>query len=41
MKFPEHIDIPLDAWIDAAMDWVLTTFSGFFEAAGLRPSSTS
>jgi glycine betaine/proline transport system permease protein len=34
MKFPENIDIPLDAWIDAAMDWVLTTFSGFFEAVG-------
>ena len=34
MKFPENVNIPLDNWIDAAMDWVLTTFSGFFDALG-------
>ena len=34
MKFPENIDIPLDVWVDAAMDWVLATFGGFFDALG-------
>ncbi len=34
MKFPENIDIPLDAWVDGAMDWVLNTFSGFFDTLG-------
>jgi glycine betaine/proline transport system permease protein len=34
MKFPENIDIPLDIWVDAAMDWVLNTFSGFFDLIG-------
>ena len=34
MDFPETIQIPLDVWTDQAMDWVLFTFSGFFEAVG-------
>jgi glycine betaine/proline transport system permease protein len=34
MAFPEQIDIPLDIWIDEAMDWVLLHFSGFFDAVG-------
>ncbi|MCG8549556.1 MAG: choline ABC transporter permease subunit, partial [Desulfobacterales bacterium] len=34
MQFPETIDIPLDMWVDAAMDWVLATFSGFFDLLG-------
>ncbi len=34
MKFPENIDIPLDTWVDGAMDWVLNTFSGFFDMLG-------
>lgn len=34
MKFPETIQIPLDVWTDKAMDWVLNTFGGFFDALG-------
>jgi glycine betaine/proline transport system permease protein len=34
MKFPETINIPLDVWVDDAMDWVLMTFSDFFDALG-------
>ncbi|CAB5138345.1 Glycine betaine/L-proline transport system permease protein ProW (TC 3.A.1.12.1) [Olavius algarvensis associated proteobacterium Delta 3] len=34
MDFPETIQIPLDVWTDRAMEWVLTNFSGFFEAIG-------
>jgi glycine betaine/proline transport system permease protein len=34
MEFPERIDIPLDVWIDAAMDWVLSTFGTFFDVVG-------
>jgi len=34
MDFPETIRIPLDVWTDQAMDWVLFTFSGFFDAVG-------
>ena len=34
MKFPENIDIPLDVWVDGAMEWVLTNFGGFFDALG-------
>jgi glycine betaine/proline transport system permease protein len=34
MKFPETIRIPLDVWTDKAMDWVLVTFAGFFDALG-------
>ena len=34
MKFPENIEIPLDIWTDKAMDWVLGTFGGFFDALG-------
>jgi glycine betaine/proline transport system permease protein len=34
MQFPETIDIPLDMWVDAAMDWVLDTFSVFFDLLG-------
>ena len=33
-QFPETIQIPLDKWVDAAMDWVLMTFGGFFDAMG-------
>jgi glycine betaine/proline transport system permease protein len=32
--FPETVQIPLDKWVDRAMDWVLMTFSGFFDALG-------
>ncbi|MBI9083990.1 MAG: proline/glycine betaine ABC transporter permease [Desulfobacterales bacterium] len=32
--FPETVQIPLDKWVDAAMDWVLMTFGGFFDALG-------
>ena len=35
MEFPKSIDIPLDVWVDAAMDWVLMTFSGFFDFLGM------
>jgi glycine betaine/proline transport system permease protein len=34
MKFPKSIDIPLDSWVDKAMDWVLNTFGGFFDVLG-------
>ena len=34
MEFPKSIDIPLDRWVDHAMDWVLTTFGGFFDTLG-------
>lgn len=34
MTFPKQIDIPLDIWIDSAMDWVLFNFGGFFDALG-------
>jgi glycine betaine/proline transport system permease protein len=34
MDFPDTIQIPLDVWTDQAMDWVLFTFSGFFDAVG-------
>lgn len=34
MEFPKNIDIPLDSWVDGAMDWVLNTFGGFFDALG-------
>ena len=33
-KFPKAIDIPLDGWVDTAMDWVLFSFGGFFDALG-------
>jgi glycine betaine/proline transport system permease protein len=34
MKFPENIDIPLDVWVDSAMEWILATFGGFFDVLG-------
>jgi len=34
MEFPKNIDIPLDRWVDHAMDWVLATFGGFFDTLG-------
>ncbi len=34
MEFPKNIDIPLDVWVDAFMDWVLGTFGGFFDTLG-------
>jgi len=33
-EFPKNIDIPLDDWVDFAMDWILNTFGGFFDALG-------
>jgi len=32
--FPETLRIPLGKWIDRFMDWVLMSFSGFFDALG-------
>lgn len=32
--FPETFQIPLARWIDAAMDWVLNVWGGFFDAIG-------
>jgi glycine betaine/proline transport system permease protein len=34
MEFPETIDIPLDVWIDATMDWVLSNFGTYFDIVG-------
>ena len=34
MEFPHNIDIPLDIWVDGAMEWVLSTFGGFFDLVG-------
>ncbi|HHE75133.1 MAG TPA: proline/glycine betaine ABC transporter permease [Desulfobacteraceae bacterium] len=28
------MDVPLDRWVDSAMDWVMLTFSGFFDMLG-------
>lgn len=33
-EFPKNINIPLGEAVDAAMEWVLSTFSGFFDALG-------
>jgi len=33
-KFPDFINVPLDTWVDALMEWVLNTFAGFFESMG-------
>jgi glycine betaine/proline transport system permease protein len=33
-EFPEQINIPLDQWVDAAMDWVMNNFIGIFDAVG-------
>jgi len=33
-EFPDALQIPLAGWIDAAMDWVLTAWGGFFDAVG-------
>ena len=33
-EFPKNIDIPLDEWVDLAMDWILNTFGGFFDMLG-------
>jgi glycine betaine/proline transport system permease protein len=35
MEFPKNIDIPLDLWVDAFMNWVLSTFGGFFDSLGM------
>jgi glycine betaine/proline transport system permease protein len=32
--FPELFQIPLAGWIDAAMDWVLSVWGGFFDTVG-------
>lgn len=33
-EFPQNINIPLGHWVDAAMDWVMANFIGFFDAVG-------
>lgn len=33
-EFPDKIYIPLEKWIDALMDWILTNMAGFFDAIG-------
>jgi glycine betaine/proline transport system permease protein len=33
-EFPKFLKIPLADWIDTAMDWILTNFSGLFDAIG-------
>jgi glycine betaine/proline transport system permease protein len=33
-EFPENINIPLGEWVDAAMDWIMANFIGFFDAIG-------
>ena len=33
-EFPKQIDLPLDQWVDSIMDWILNTFSGFFDILG-------
>lgn len=33
-EFPDIFEIPLAGWIDAAMDWVLSVWGGFFDAVG-------
>jgi glycine betaine/proline transport system permease protein len=33
-NFPEFFRIPLADWIDALMDWLLSQFSGLFDAIG-------
>ena len=33
-EFPKQIDLPLDRWVDSIMDWILNTFSGFFDILG-------
>jgi len=35
IEFPEIIDIPLAAWIDSAMSWLLKHMDGFFDVIGL------
>ena len=34
LEFPEKFRIPLDAWVDALMDWLILTAGDFFEALG-------
>ncbi len=34
LEFPEQINMPLGAWVDAAMDWVMQNFIGIFDALG-------
>lgn len=33
-KFPETINLPLDSWVDSAMDWFMITFGGLFDFIG-------
>jgi glycine betaine/proline transport system permease protein len=33
-EFPKFLTIPLADWIDTSMDWMLTNFSGLFDAIG-------
>lgn len=33
-EFPQFLNIPLAGWVDTFMDWILTNFSGFFDAVG-------
>jgi len=34
LEFPKKLYIPLEKWIDAFMDWVLTNMAGIFDAIG-------
>jgi glycine betaine/proline transport system permease protein len=34
LEFPKQINIPLGDWVDSAMDWIMATFGGFFDAIG-------
>ncbi len=33
-EFPRFLNIPLADWVDRFMDWILTSFSGVFDAIG-------
>lgn len=35
MNLKNSIDIPLDVWVDSAMDWVLQTYGNFFDILGM------
>mgnify|MGYP000229969009 CR=1 FL=1 len=34
MEFPENVRIPLGDWVDSGMNWILQTFSEFFDTLG-------
>lgn len=35
LEFPEKLYLPMEKWIDAIMDWILTNMAGIFDAIGL------